>query len=95
MPNLRKGEETMLLYSFNADLREVLRRLATAAQNGDGQNGASMRREVCTHLTVAHLLSRNNNGGHHEPITMSSDKTRTDVRDSVTEKEENNNEKVK
>ena len=28
----------MLLYSFNADLREVLRRLAAAAQNGDGQN---------------------------------------------------------
>jgi hypothetical protein len=28
----------MLLYSFNADLREVLRRLATAAQNDDGQN---------------------------------------------------------
>jgi hypothetical protein len=28
----------MLLYSFNADLREVLRRLATAAQNGDSQN---------------------------------------------------------
>ena len=28
----------MLLYSFNADFREVLRRLATAAQNGDGQN---------------------------------------------------------
>ena len=27
----------MLLYSFNADLREVLRRLAAAAQNGDGQ----------------------------------------------------------
>ena len=25
----------MLLYSFNADLREVLRRLATAAQNED------------------------------------------------------------
>jgi hypothetical protein len=28
----------MLLYSFNADLKEVLRRLATAAQNGDGHN---------------------------------------------------------
>jgi hypothetical protein len=28
----------MLLYSFNADLREVLRRLATAAQNEDSQN---------------------------------------------------------
>lgn len=28
----------MLLYSFNADLREVLRRLATAAQNDDSQN---------------------------------------------------------
>ena len=28
----------MLLYSFNADLREVLRRLATAAQKHDGQN---------------------------------------------------------
>jgi hypothetical protein len=38
MSNMMKGEETMLLYSFNADLREVLRRLATAAQNGDGQN---------------------------------------------------------
>jgi hypothetical protein len=30
--------KTMLLYSFNADLREVLRRLATAGQNDDGQN---------------------------------------------------------
>ncbi len=28
----------MLLYSFNADLRQVLRRLATAAQNDDSQN---------------------------------------------------------
>jgi hypothetical protein len=28
----------MLLYSFNADLREVLRRLATAGQNEDSQN---------------------------------------------------------
>ena len=28
----------MRLYSFNADLREVLRRLATAAQKDDGQN---------------------------------------------------------
>lgn len=28
----------MLLYSFNADLREVLRRLATAAQNDDSQS---------------------------------------------------------
>ena len=28
----------MLLYSFNADLRDVLRRLATAVQNDDGQN---------------------------------------------------------
>jgi hypothetical protein len=28
----------MLLYSFNADLRQVLRRLATA-QNDDSQNG--------------------------------------------------------
>ena len=27
----------MLLYSFNADFREVLRRLAATAQNGDGQ----------------------------------------------------------
>ena len=27
----------MLLYSFNADLREVLRRLAIAAQNHDSQ----------------------------------------------------------
>jgi hypothetical protein len=36
--NLKKGEKTMLLYSFNADFREVLRRLATAAQNDDGQN---------------------------------------------------------
>jgi hypothetical protein len=27
----------MLLYSFNADHREVLRRLATAAQNDDSQ----------------------------------------------------------
>jgi hypothetical protein len=36
--NLKKGEKSMLLYSFNADLKEVLRRLATAAQNGDGHN---------------------------------------------------------
>jgi hypothetical protein len=28
----------MLLYSFNADFREVLRRLATAAQNDNSQN---------------------------------------------------------
>jgi hypothetical protein len=28
----------MLLYSFNADFREVLQRLATAAQNDDSQN---------------------------------------------------------
>ena len=60
----------MLLYSFNADLREVLRRLATAAQNDDTRIVASMRREVCTRLAVAQLRSRNNNGGHHEPITM-------------------------
>jgi hypothetical protein len=30
--------KSMLHYSFNADLREVLRRLATAAQNGNSQN---------------------------------------------------------
>jgi hypothetical protein len=28
----------MLLYSFHADLLDVLRRLATAARNGDSQN---------------------------------------------------------
>lgn len=28
----------MLHYSFNADLREVLRRLASAAQNGNSQD---------------------------------------------------------
>lgn len=28
----------MLLYSFNADLRQVLRRLAIAVQNDDSQN---------------------------------------------------------
>ena len=31
----------MLLYSFNADLREVLRRLANAGQNYDSQNRGS------------------------------------------------------
>jgi hypothetical protein len=36
-PEERK-EKSMLLYSFNADFREVLRRLATAAQNDDSQN---------------------------------------------------------
>jgi len=29
----------MLTYSFNADLREVLRRLTTAAENDNSQNG--------------------------------------------------------
>jgi hypothetical protein len=53
----------MLLYSFNADLRDVLRRLANAAQNGDNQNRASMRREVCTRLAVAQLWSRNTTAG--------------------------------
>ena len=35
------------------------------------RTGASMRREACTRLAATQLLSRNNNGGHHEPITMS------------------------
>jgi hypothetical protein len=34
----KERRKTMLLYSFNADFFEVLRRLATAAQNDDGQN---------------------------------------------------------
>ncbi len=42
----------MLLYSFNADLREVLRRLATAAQNDDSQNGG------CDEKGTMHELGR-------------------------------------
>ena len=37
----------MLHYSFNADLREVLRRLATAAEKGNSQSkGSNEKRTV-------------------------------------------------
>jgi hypothetical protein len=42
MSNLKKERRRgMLLYSFNADFREVLRRLANAGQNDDSQNRGS------------------------------------------------------
>jgi hypothetical protein len=58
--NLKKGEKTMLLYSFNADFREVLRRLATAAQNDDGQNSGVDGRHAA--------VEPQHNGGRREPI---------------------------
>jgi hypothetical protein len=39
----------MLTYSFNADLRDVLRRLANAGQNDDSQNRGSDEKGKCTH----------------------------------------------
>jgi hypothetical protein len=61
----------MLRYSFNADLREVLRRLAAADQSGGSQNRDFDEKGSVTRLPLAQPLSCNGNGGHHEPITMS------------------------
>jgi hypothetical protein len=61
----------MLLYSFNADLRDVLRRLANAAQNGDNQNrGVDEKGSVHT-LGRRAAMEPQHNGGRREPITMS------------------------
>ncbi|MGB9416599.1 MAG: hypothetical protein WCB58_09800 [Acidobacteriaceae bacterium] len=66
--NLKKGERTMLLYSFNADFREVLRRLATAAQNDDGQN-SGVDEKGSVHTLGRHAaMEPQHNGGRREPI---------------------------